>query len=436
MQTRQSEFAPGSFFWNSFVPDFFALLTLFEATGETRYRDAARESALRFTQFIWLCPTIPTENITVNQGGKAPVYSYLAKRTKGPMPVPEETVPAWRLSEIGLTAEASGTSTGHRGIFLTCFAPWLLRIAALTGDTFLHDLARAAIVGRYASFPGYHMNTARTTVYEKPDYPLHPFEALSYNSFHFNHGWPHIALVLDYLISEVETRTRGAIRFPARYAEGYAYLKNRIYGDRPGEWKGEKDVWLWMPRGLLAVSSPQVNYIAARGNGALYLALTNQSSEPVNVTLTLNKALLPGLKESQRKMRIAPNGIATLKIPGVQIQPAFQQELLGAGGSAWAQDEAKTPFIQGKVVGMILNFGPTHQFAFVYLQGTYQEIREARLLYQIDRAPEQTRTDSRYPFEFTITLPPDATSFTYHVEAVTTSGALQKTGNITLRREP
>ena len=158
-------------------------------------------------------------------------------------------------------------------------------------------------------------------------------------------------------------------------------------------------------------------------------------AEPVRVTLTLNKALLPGLKESQRKVRIAPNGIATLKIPGVQIQPAFQQELLGAGGSAWAQDEAKTPFVQGEVVGMILNFGPTHQSAFVYLQGTYQEIREARLLYQIDRAPEQTRTDSRYPFEFTIALPPDATSFTYHVEAVTTSGALQKTGSITLRRD-
>ncbi|WP_395089671.1 GDSL-type esterase/lipase family protein [Armatimonas sp.] len=330
VQTRQSAFAPGTFFWNSFVPDFFALWNLYEATSETRYQDAAHEAALRFTQFIWLCPAIPQESITVNKGGKAPVYSYLAKRTKGPMPVPEETVPAWRLSEIGLTAEASGTSVGHRGIFLTCFAPWLLRIAARTGDTFLHDLARAAIIGRYASFPGYHMNTARTTVYEKPDYPLHAFSELSYNSFHFNHGWPHIALVLDYLISEVETRSHGAIRFPARYAEGYAYLKSRIYGDRPGVWEGDKDVWLWMPRGLVGVSIPHVNYIAARsGDGkTLYLALTNQSSEPVTVVLSFNGGLLPGHPINPR-VKLAPKGIATLKIPGMQIRPQFQKELLG-----------------------------------------------------------------------------------------------------------
>ncbi|WP_309714724.1 hypothetical protein [Armatimonas sp.] len=437
VQTRQAEFSPGSFFWNSFVPDFFALLTLYEATGEKRHLDAAHEAALRFTQFIWLCPTIPTTNITVNKGGKAPVYSYLAKRTKGPMAVPEEAVPAWRLSEIGLTAEASGTSVGHRGIFLTCFAPWLLRIAALTGDTFLHDLARAAVVGRYASFPGYHMNTARTTVYEKRDYPLHPFEELSYNSFHFNHAWPHIALVLDYLISEVETRTNGAIRFPSRYAEGYAYLKNRIYGDRPGVWQGEKDVWLWMPRGLVTVSSPQVNYIAARsGDGkALYLALTNQSPEPVSVTLTLNQALLPGLKENQRRVKIAPSGVAILKILGVKIQPTFQQELLGTGGAAWAKDEARTPFIQGEVVGMVLNFGPALLSAFVYLQGTNQEIREAQLIYQIDSAPEQTLTDSRYPFEFTVALPAEATTFRYRVEAMTTRGTLQKTEILTLQRD-
>ncbi len=435
VQTRQAEFAPGSFFWNSFVPDFFALLTLYEATGEMRYRDAAHEAALRFTQFIWLCPTIPTENITVNKGGKAPIYSYLAKRTKGPMPVPEESVPAWRLSEIGLTPEASGTSVGHRGIFLTCFAPWLLRIAALTGDTFLHDLARAAVVGRYASFPGYHMNTARTTVYEKPDYPLHPFAELSYNSFHFNHAWPHIALVLDYLISEVETRTKGAIRFPSHYAEGYAYLKNRIYGDRSGVWQGEKDVWLWMPRGLVTVSSPQVNYIAARsGDGkTLYLALTNQSSEPVTAVLSFNGGLLPDHLENPR-VHIGAKGIATLKIPGVRIQPRFQQALLGAGGVAWARDEARTPFIQGEVVGMILNFGPTLQSAFVYLQGTDQEIREARLVYQVNDYPEITNTDSRYPFEFTIALPPEAQSFTYRVEAVTKSGALQKTEALTLQR--
>ena len=81
-----------------------------------------------------------------------------------------ESVLAWRTSEIGLTSESAPTSKGARGIFLACYAPWMLRISALTGDRFLHDIARSAIIGRYTSFPGYHLNTARNTAYEKPDF--------------------------------------------------------------------------------------------------------------------------------------------------------------------------------------------------------------------------------------------------------------------------
>jgi len=36
------------------------------------------------------------------------------------------------------------------------YAPWMMRISALTGDALLHDVARSAVVGRYRNFPGYH----------------------------------------------------------------------------------------------------------------------------------------------------------------------------------------------------------------------------------------------------------------------------------------
>jgi hypothetical protein len=61
-----------------------------------------------------MAPAVPDAKVTVNPGGKAPVYWYLASKGHKPMSAPQEDVPAWRLSGIGLTPESSGPSTGHR----------------------------------------------------------------------------------------------------------------------------------------------------------------------------------------------------------------------------------------------------------------------------------------------------------------------------------
>lgn len=136
---------------------------------------------------------IPNDSALVNKGNMAPLYWYLKNKGHIPMSVQEEIVPAWQLSEIGLTPESAGTCSGHHAIFMANYAPWMLRIGFLKNDDFLKNTAKAAVIGRYANFPGYHINTARTTAYEKEDYPLRPFKELSVNSFHFNHIWPHMS---------------------------------------------------------------------------------------------------------------------------------------------------------------------------------------------------------------------------------------------------
>lgn len=70
-------------------------------------------------------------------------------------------------------------------------------------------------------------------------------------------------------------------------------MQSKVYGDRPGAFYGEKDVWLWMPKKLVSSANPQLDYIAAHGKGNLYLALTNQSSDRVSTTLTLNGDAAP-----------------------------------------------------------------------------------------------------------------------------------------------
>ncbi|HEY0947272.1 MAG TPA: hypothetical protein VGD81_18455 [Opitutaceae bacterium] len=444
---------PGLFFWTAFAPKWIDLLELFEATQDRRYLEAARLGARRFAMFTWVAPQIPDTEVTVNPGGNAPVYWYLKSKGHQPMHAPEERVPAWRLSEIGLTPESSGTMSGHRAIFMANHAPWMLRIAALTGDPLLHDVARSAVVGRYRNFPGYHINTARTTIYEQADYPLRPHEELSVNSFHYNHIWPHASILLDYLVTDAFARSGGAIDFPSRFIEGYAYLQSKFYGDRPGRFYGHDDAALWMPQRLLKIGSVELNYLAARGDGRLYLAFTNQSPETVTTDVVFNAEVLPAaakgryavkviadgkaaadatLRDGRFSVTVAPMGLTAVVVEGLQVTPKFQQKLLAAAAEqAWAKDYAQIPW--GNARGMILNFGPAAKTAYVYVQADDAKFKEVTLRYTIGKK-QQSVTDAEYPFEFTVPLPPEATEFTYQLTGLTVDGRRPGSETVTLHK--
>lgn len=442
----------GMFFWTSYAPQWIDLLELYEETRDQRYLNAAREGARSFSQYIWFAPAIPNENVTVNQGGVAPEYWYVKSRGLGPIRLPEEEVPAWRVSEWGLTSESSGTSAGHRAVLLANHAPWMLRLAQLTGDSFLHDVARNAVVGRYANFPGYHINTARTTVYEKADYPLREYKALTYNSFHFNHIWPHIALVVDYLVSDTFAKSGGAIDFPSRYAEGYAYLKSKVYGDRPGTFYGHENVWLWMPKDLVTIDSPQINYVSARGNGKLYLALTNQSAAELNATVKLDTAMLgaaggtlqakvwrdnspaPSVSVSGGHIvvPVSARGITAIAIDGLNVAPRFQGELLADAEPL--SDQSHATLEHGRTKAMLLSMG-TMTHGYVYLQSTFKEISGARLRYRIDGQSDwKTAADEAYPYEFTLEMPADAQNMEFSVETMDLNGQSKRSKPVVLRK--
>ncbi|MBI5768699.1 MAG: hypothetical protein HZA93_12955 [Verrucomicrobia bacterium] len=460
-ETLASDFSASAlFFWVGWAPKWQNFLQLYEATGERRYLDAAHRGARRYAMFCWMGPRVPDAEVPVNAGGRAPVYWYLQSKGHAPMRAAEERVPAWRLSEIGLTPESSGTMAGHRGIFMAHHAPWMLRIAALTGDTFLHDVARAAVVGRYRNFPGYHLNTARTTIYEKADYPLRPFKELSVNSFHYNHIWPHMSLVLDYLVTDFFARSRGAIDFPSRYIEGYAYLQSKFYGDRPGKFFGRDDAVLWLPPRLLKTTGTvELNHLAARGRSGLYLAFANQSPEPVTAEVTFNPAVLPQLKDKvyrvnevgaseamfRRDVRVGnnvrrlaresiasdlKNGVMTVSVPpmgltafeieGLTVAPKFQDALVATKPTdAWRRDYLELEW--GGARAMVLNFGTVATTAFIYLRDDDARFKDVTLTY-LDGRAEKVMVDAAFPFEFTVPLAPDAQALRFRLSGTTVDG--------------
>lgn len=435
----------GYFFWPTFTGRWIEFLQLYELTGNKRYLQAAHEGARQYTMFTWMAPLIPDSLITVNKGGKAPMYWYLRSKGHKQMYYPEEEAPAWRLSETGLTPESSGTATGHRAIFMANYAPWMLRLGYYTRDSFLTQVAKAAIIGRYRNFPGYHINTERTTAYEKLDFPMHEHKDQSVNSFHYNHILPMASMLLDYLVTDAFVRSNGRIDFPAEYIEGYAYLQNKMYGAQKGKFYTEEDVQLWMPSRLLTISSNELNYIAARKGKKLLLAFTNQSPRPVIAQVTIdptkvklnNRPVLTfftskqnaSVTDSSFTITVPANGITAIGMDGALIRSDFQEKLLNNNREVSSNGHVNIK--TGNAQAMLLQLGKYDRRLYVYLQDDDNKYSKASLVYTNAAGQEQRVEDDAYPFEFTVPLG-ETHAVTFHLLLTGTNGKDVKSETVTL----
>ncbi len=432
-------FSPGAFFWTGFTNNWIGLIELYEATGDKKYLKAAHDGARHYAMFCWMGPVIPKDSILVNKRGKAPHYWYLAEKGHKQMDVEEEYAPAWRLSEIGLTAESSTTSTGHRAIFMANYAPWMLRLGYYTGDQFLQDIAKAAVIGRYRSFPGYHINTERTTVYEKADYPLKPHKDLSYNSFHYNHIMPMASMLLDYLVTDAFVRSKGAIQFPSEFIEGYAYLQSKFYGHKPGKFYGKKTN-LWMPENLVKSSSVELNYISARGEGSLLVAFMNQSNEVIKTNISFNADILKldpqkshdvviwvnnkmqktlKMKGGKMDIDVPKKGLTVLEIKDVEIETNFQNQILGEKPS-WKNGYKE--YDVGNACFMILNVGSLDTKAYVYLRDDDTKFTKVELIEKLEDGTIISHVDTSFPYEFTLNIPATVEGITLKIIGTKSNG--------------
>lgn len=219
ISTPQTDFSDvhipdGGQFWTDFAPKWIDLMELYETSHDKRYLEAARKGAEEYVEYMWMEPTPPHHEITINKGGEVGKYAYQNRLHKDvvAMTAPEQQVPAWRVSQTGLISEASTTYNGNRAVFLAHYAAYLLKLAYYTGDVFFRNIARSAIVGRYANFPGYSIMGEYTDIYSRPDYPLRSLKEFTYNNIYYNHIWPQIALLMDYLISDAYVSSAGAVR--------------------------------------------------------------------------------------------------------------------------------------------------------------------------------------------------------------------------------
>ena len=437
------EYSRGLFFWTSYTNQYMELYLMYLTTGDKKYLEAAHEGMRQYARFCWMSPMIPEGNVTVNVGDSVPRYRSGSRWIT--MRIPEESVEAWRVSEQGLTPESTPTCNDHRAIFMPNFAPFMMYMAAETGDDFLHDIARNAVIGRYENFPGYHINAGRTTAFEKYDFPLHSFEELNgHTSMHFNHPWSMVASLMDYMMAEAYFMSEKQIDMKPEYAEGYAYCRSLIYGANKGIFYGEKDVMPYMPKGLLETDNLQLNYISARGNNKLYVAFTNQYTDNVKATVFLDaqKAGIDPekeykcqvwkdnkvtseitLKDGKVTIEVSPKGITAIAIVGAEPKAEFQKAL-NTETPTWSKDFSQVGFEDDQAV--IFNMGKGITSAYIMTAANNEIFTKVTVKYRFDNGDWKNVSRIGYPYEFTVEVPDEINEITYKFLAITPGGKIKE----------
>ncbi|MBR3942049.1 MAG: hypothetical protein IKJ55_01720, partial [Clostridia bacterium] len=349
----------------SYFPHFQSMVDMYEATGDAKYLTAAIEGARRMLPTLRINDMPETKEVTRTidldeAWTEARLYRYSAwwwydtgyRRgavMKAPAVLPASngsvftklissdkmqedaivpgslsadgepaTYPEWVTSRVGLALEQFSTCGSlSSNIYMSTWAPELLRVGYMADDQLMMDLARSSIVGRFANYPGYYIYSYNPT----PGLKEYSYKGYDTTQFYFHHIPVLLASVQDYLFTNAYVKSDGNIDFPTVRSEGYAWFNNRSYGAEPGKMYAETDMWPWLNEGTITVSSKQIDWVAGRKNGRAAFALTNAGDVDETVTVTFNsdlgvagKATVYDAAGNTKEISIS-NGKVTVTVP-------------------------------------------------------------------------------------------------------------------------
>ncbi len=464
-----------SFIYISYYPNVASLMDIYEFTKDQKYLDAAKTAAQWLATTLWV-PGIDgdkdTSEIEVNDLEEMKEWFHYGQedhpnfwwhgdeqlRIGKPSNDPgntqsdqniidqNENIAGWIPSRVGLGLEQASTFGNSSNIIMSSWVGDFLRLAEYTGETYFADAARNAMIGRFTNYSGYYQN-GFTTYQQKPDYP---YEGPDYTGIYWHHIPPFLAMLEDFLINLADTWSGGNIKFPGLRQQGYAYFNSMQYGYAPGQFFDEAAMWLWLDEGIVDAGHLQIDWLAAKKDGTLGIALMNESDEDVTTTIALGEKVEGGSaftgtgilqdKNGTKQEVLFENGKATVTIPAKSLKaitikieavkaPAFAQMTYTLDGTAKVKHTVSD---HGNGKGYALQMHPDFYYAYVYITDRPQDTKNLKMTYLTGGEETTVETDV-YPFEFIINEIPSDRDFTYTLEITKADGSIVKTDAKTLQ---
>lgn len=419
-------------FYNSTIyAPWWDFLDLYEVTGDKQFLDAARVGAAQTVAGIRTWPAVADSVQTIHPGGKydgnttmwwkgSEQFRLGFPRTEGD--APEHEVEQWRVSPVGLGFEQPSTyflrNRGKlvRPVFMSSWAPALLRLNGHTGLDIYDTYARNAVLGRFTTYPGYYA-TGYTDLTMSERFP---YEGPDVSSIYYHHIPPHLAFVADYLVSEATQRTGGKVSFPYGRQEGFVWFSNRVYGGAPGRVFDDSKVALWLRKGLVRSSNPEVNYLTGVSDKQLWVLLCNESQEAVSTTVSAGTELAGLLKSGAAgiydaggrrrgikatdggyEVEIGPKGFAALALPldaGAKAASRELQVLLDVDNTPVLKDGMKV-VDSGTEAGKIYLFRIRSPFGWDSVYGFCETPPREGVSVDVECAGQSVHADT-YPYEW------------------------------------
>ena len=463
------DFVPnGGFVYSVTVPMVNAFTLAYEATGEQKYLNAAKTAAEYLVATLWTTgyqngyadtdytvdPIETAKREVVNDkadwyyhkdGVKWRVgnpYGVMAGASESQNKLKEETAPGWLPARVGLGTEHTITPANANAITMNMWAGTLVRLAKYTGEDYFLAIARNAMIGRFANYAGYY--NERLLLHDKQaDYP---YNGPDYNLIYWHHIPVFLGLLEDFLINNIWYRSDSNIEFPSAINSGYAYFVSNQYGFAPGKFYDEENMWLWLDRGIIQPDSVNVDYITAKKDGVLGLALVNEDDKPLTTTITLgekipnaesfNETAVLYDKDGNKSSVQIVNGKFTVTIPARGIQSVvLHPEVFKP---SFAKNYTVSDDFDGTLVqtaygkAYLLQFNDDSYYVYMYTTKMPTDTKSVDFKYKVG-GKSYTKTIDEYPFETIVKVETPASNFAFTATAHGLNGEITDLGGGTLK---
>ena len=448
------------------------LLAAYELTGEQKYLDKAEESGRLLMGAVWTTGyqngydknTIHIDSKEIVERGlnvDVAGYNFFwhgkekwrlgnvdgeAKSAKElyneGIYVPSEDIPGWLATKTAMGTEHAVTPGHGNVITMNNWLGTLVRLSEYTGDEWFETQARNAVIGRFQNYPGYYIDRYIAS----PMHADYPYVGPDMTSIYWHHIPIFLSMVEDFLVNEAWAKSNKNIDFPYVYQGGYAYFNSYQFGQAPGKFYDEDDMWLWIDKDVVTPDSINIDYVAAKKDGVMGAAFMNEDNKELTTTITLGSKVGEGINgvatvydaDGNKSETQIVDSKFTLTIPSKGIMSVVIKDLANVKTPVYVKDYTysnqvgQTASAHTNGMGYVIQFTDDEYWAYVYISNNIKSTKSAKLTYTVN-GETKTIVDDEACFEWIIKVDDPNATFTYEIEATDVAGRVSSYGGGTLK---